>query len=199
MKTRNIPKCIREGLFCFMTGAMVFAGSAITAQAEEGDALPQDNDISSDINNSHDDEVENTAASITDEAGDATDGDYGDPVGEPSVETESGDYYETVTTTIEYEESGTDYESTTTVTTETTTYDVENPEYFNKEVDNTDITNVEEVRQRKLFWLMKPAHLFLIVRAMSRLILSVHIQRLPLRDTMSPRMLRANGLPTRNP
>lgn len=144
MKTKNIPKCIREGLFCFMTGAMVFAGSAITAQAEEGDALPQDNDISSDINNSHDDEVENTAASITDEAGDATDGDYGDPVGEPSVETESGDYYETVTTTTEYEESGTDYESTTTVTTETTTYDVENPEYFNKEVDNTDITDVEK-------------------------------------------------------
>ncbi|SCY32054.1 hypothetical protein SAMN02910292_01446, partial [Lachnospiraceae bacterium XBB2008] len=40
MKSKNIPKCIREGIFCMMTGALVFAGSTMTVQAAgEGNAV----------------------------------------------------------------------------------------------------------------------------------------------------------------
>ena len=37
MKSKNIPKCIREGIFCMMTGAMVFAGSTMVVEAEENE------------------------------------------------------------------------------------------------------------------------------------------------------------------
>lgn len=43
MTTKNVPKCIREGIFCMMTGAMVFAAGSIDAQAAENDSAPADN------------------------------------------------------------------------------------------------------------------------------------------------------------
>ena len=63
MKSKNVPKCIREGIFCLMTGALVFAGNSMNIQAAEGDAadLPQDDSISNDVNTAQDNAVAEAA------------------------------------------------------------------------------------------------------------------------------------------
>ena len=50
MKNKNVPKCIREGIFCLMTGAMVFMGSGLEAHAAE--ELPTEDPISTELDTS---------------------------------------------------------------------------------------------------------------------------------------------------
>ena len=50
MKNKNVPKCIREGIFCLMTGAMVFMGSGLDAHAAE--ELPTEDPISTELDTS---------------------------------------------------------------------------------------------------------------------------------------------------
>ncbi|MBQ8947073.1 MAG: hypothetical protein IJ058_09705, partial [Lachnospiraceae bacterium] len=142
MKSKNIPKCIREGIFCFMTGAFVFAGSAITAQAAEGDGgadLPQENDISRDLDNGTDSVAEDAADQVVNQA---TDDNYGEQTsGESYTETNSeGDVTQTDVAT--YQETGDNntFTSETTVTTETTEYNTDN---FNKVEDSSQSTVVK--------------------------------------------------------
>ena len=73
MKTKNVPKCIREGIFCLMTGALVFAGSSLTANAETvGDDNSIDNELggvdkSTDVEGEQDDPSEGLTPESTTE------------------------------------------------------------------------------------------------------------------------------------
>ncbi len=140
MRQKNVPQCIREGIFCLMTGAMVFAGSSMTVHAaEEAPAdLPEQDGVSTDVNTEADNAVQDAADAATQSASDvadtATDNNYGTEQSSTTTE-DTGAYYETQTTTTTYEETGTDFTSTTEVTTTDTQYDVENSEYYNKVKD----------------------------------------------------------------
>ncbi|MBQ9333149.1 MAG: hypothetical protein IJS12_02330, partial [Lachnospiraceae bacterium] len=115
MKSKNIPKCIREGIFCMMTGAMVFAGSTMVAEAAE-------NETSMDTTGPDPEQV----------ADNATDLDYGveeNKEVKPEVQTDYSTTSETITTYTEDLDASTGTSSETVVTYTETTYDVTNGDY----------------------------------------------------------------------
>ena len=126
----NIPKCIREGIFCLMTGSMIFLGNGISAEAAEAPAepdLPQ--------NDAHDSAAETKA-----EAAELI-----STPSEPSVTTEpqvTQTPAATVTTTTNtYVE---ETPSAVAVTEETVKETVANPDTLTKDTTNVTVTVSED-------------------------------------------------------
>ncbi|MCR4595991.1 MAG: hypothetical protein K5673_04325, partial [Lachnospiraceae bacterium] len=135
MKSKNIPKCIREGIFCMMTGAMVFAGSTMVVEAEENETsmdagTPETTgpDTAGNENSSNGGDTDASAAAAI-----ATDENYGDVQGTqdiPDVVTPYSTTSESVTTYTEVIDDATNTTSETTVDYKETTYDVTNTDYY---------------------------------------------------------------------
>lgn len=122
----NIPKCIREGIFCLMTGSMIFLGNGISADAAEAPAEP---DLSQ--NDAHDSKSETKA-----EAAELI-----STPSEPSASTEpqvTQTPAATVTTTTNtyVEETS----SAVAVTEETVKETVANPDTLTKDTTNVTVT-----------------------------------------------------------
>ncbi|MCR5595240.1 MAG: hypothetical protein K6G12_05285, partial [Lachnospiraceae bacterium] len=142
MKQKNVPKCIREGIFCLMTGALVFAGSTMTVQAEEatemtgttgttGTTGPDPNSSSSSGT-----DADQVAADLTDHD---TTADYGELDASQSTAPVTQDYgqYDQTTYTEVYNETIPNAPTTTSTTTveySETNYHVEDPNYY-QEID----------------------------------------------------------------
>ena len=125
----NIPKCIREGIFCLMTGSMIFLGNGISAEAAEAPAepdLPQ--------NDAHDSAAETKA-----EASELI-STPSEPSKSESQVTQTSDATVTTTTNTYVEETP----SAVAVTEETVKETVANPDALTKDTTNVTVTVTED-------------------------------------------------------
>ncbi len=125
----NIPKCIREGIFCLMTGSMIFLGNGISAEAAEAPAepdLPQ--------NDAHDSAAETKA-----EAAELI-STPSEPSTSESQVTQTSDATVTTTTNTYVEETP----SAVAVTEETVKETVANPDVLTKDTTNVTVTVSED-------------------------------------------------------
>ena len=121
----NIPKCIREGIFCLMTGSMIFLGNGISAEAAEAPAepdLPQ--------NDAHDSAAETKA-----EAAELI-STPSEPSKSESQVTQTSDATVTTTTNTYVEETP----SAVAVTEETVKETVASPDALTKDTTNVTVT-----------------------------------------------------------
>ncbi|MBP3273388.1 MAG: hypothetical protein J6L93_00145, partial [Butyrivibrio sp.] len=73
----NIPQAIREGVFCLMTGTLVFATNSITAEASDGEPADESgNGAAAEASDTN---------SVANEAADLIDHSDAKPVSEPQV------------------------------------------------------------------------------------------------------------------
>lgn len=125
----NIPKCIREGIFCLMTGSMIFLGNGISAEAAEAPAepdLPQ--------NDAHDSAAETKA-----EAAELI-STPSEPITSESQVTQTSDATVTTTTNTYGEETP----SALAATEETVKETVANPDALTKDTTNVTVTVSED-------------------------------------------------------
>lgn len=125
----NIPKCIREGIFCLMTGSMIFLGNGISAEAAEAPAepdLPQ--------NDAHDSAAETKA-----EAAELI-STPSEPRTSESQVTQTSDATVTTTTNTYLEETP----SAVAETEETVKETVANPDVLTKDTTNVTVTVSED-------------------------------------------------------
>jgi|GEM_PF-6957154 len=93
----NIPQAIREGVFCLMTGTLVFAANGITAEASDGEPADESgNGAAAEASDTN---------SVANEAADLIDHSDAKPVSEPQVTKEETPVADITTTTSIYEET----------------------------------------------------------------------------------------------
>ena len=65
----NVPQAIREGIFCLMTGTLVFAANGITAEASDG--IPEDDSSENNAAEAVQNSVADQAAAIIENTDDS--------------------------------------------------------------------------------------------------------------------------------
>ncbi|MCR5402935.1 MAG: hypothetical protein K6E91_03840, partial [Butyrivibrio sp.] len=137
-RDNSIPKCIKEGILCFMTGTLMFIGNSMVVEAEEGEpnnSIPETTNDSATPETPAENESENN---YEEEAKDLVDlPSEPDTTSDPVVqETDSGTETTVENTYTETHEDGNGESDAVATTTETVTVTEADPDSLTKDLEN---------------------------------------------------------------